>query len=89
MSSVPDGFGGSSGGKTEEKPLLFPVVRQVLAPLQEPRRRQLFLNMNEVKVVVARALEFFDRLAARGVTQITVIESVHVAAYCPSLRERQ
>ena len=25
MWSIPDGFGGSSGGKTEEKPLLFPV----------------------------------------------------------------
>jgi hypothetical protein len=31
MWSIPDGFGGSSGGKTEEKPLLFPIVRQVLA----------------------------------------------------------
>ena len=41
MSSIPDGFGGSSGGKTEEKPLVFPVVWQVLAQSQEPRRRQL------------------------------------------------
>src|SRR5208337_1719734 len=41
MWSIPDGFGGSSGGKTEEKPLLFPVVRQVLAQSQDPRRRQL------------------------------------------------
>ena len=38
--SWPD-VGGISGGEAEEKPLLFPVVRQVLAQPQEPRRRQL------------------------------------------------
>src|SRR5271166_7194391 len=27
MWSIPHGFGGSSGGETEEKPLLFPIVR--------------------------------------------------------------
>ena len=31
----------SSGGKTEEKPLLVPVVREALAHLQKPCGRQL------------------------------------------------
>jgi hypothetical protein len=32
-------------------------------------------------------VEFFDWLAARGVTQITAIESVHVAAYIEQLQK--
>jgi hypothetical protein len=33
------------------------------------------------------AVEFFDWLAARGVTQITAIESVHAAAYIEQLQK--
>jgi site-specific recombinase XerD len=33
-------------------------------------------------------VEFFDWLEARGVTQITAVESVHVAAYVEQLQTR-
>jgi site-specific recombinase XerD len=44
-------------------------------------------NPNTRRAYVRAALEFFDWLAARGVTQITLIESVHVAAYIEQLQK--
>jgi hypothetical protein len=38
-------------------------------------------NPNTRRAYARAAVEFFDWLAARGVTQITAIESVHVANY--------
>jgi site-specific recombinase XerD len=42
-------------------------------------------NPNTRRAYTRAAIEFFDWLAARGVTQITDIESVHVAAYIEQL----
>jgi site-specific recombinase XerD len=44
-------------------------------------------NPNTRRAYARAALEFFDWLAARGVTQITAIESVHVAAYIEQLQK--
>jgi site-specific recombinase XerD len=43
-------------------------------------------NPNTRRAYARAAVEFFDWLAARGVTQITAIESVHVAAYIEQLQ---
>jgi site-specific recombinase XerD len=44
-------------------------------------------NPNTRRAYARAAVEFFDWLAARGVTQITAIESVHVAAYIEQLQK--
>jgi site-specific recombinase XerC len=44
-------------------------------------------NPNTRRAYARAAVEFFDWLAARGVTQITLIESVHVAAYIEQLQK--
>jgi site-specific recombinase XerD len=44
-------------------------------------------NPNTRRAYARGANEFFDWLAARGVTQITAIESVHVAAYIEQLHK--
>jgi site-specific recombinase XerD len=44
-------------------------------------------NPNTRRAYASAAVEFFDWLAARGVTQITAIESVHVAAYIEQLQK--
>ncbi|PZR93275.1 MAG: integrase [Hyphomicrobiales bacterium] len=44
-------------------------------------------NPNTRRAYARAAVEFFDWLAAHGVTQITAIESVHVAAYIEQLQK--
>ena len=44
-------------------------------------------NPNTRRAYARAAVEFFDWLAAHGVTQITLIESVHVAAYIEQLQK--
>jgi|ERR1700730_13616909 site-specific recombinase XerD len=44
-------------------------------------------NPNTRRAYARAAVESFDWLAARGVTQITAIESVHVAAYIEQLQK--
>ena len=44
-------------------------------------------NPNTRRAYARAAVEFFDWLAARGGTQITAIESVHVAAYIEQLQK--
>jgi Phage integrase, N-terminal SAM-like domain len=44
-------------------------------------------NPNTRRANVRAAVEFFDWLAARRVTQITAIESVHIAAYIEQLQQ--
>jgi site-specific recombinase XerD len=44
-------------------------------------------NPNTRRAYARAALEFFDWLAAHGVTQLTAIESVHVAAYIEQLQK--
>jgi hypothetical protein len=44
-------------------------------------------NPNTRRAYARAAVEFLDWLAARGVTQITAIESVHVAAYVEQLQK--
>jgi hypothetical protein len=44
-------------------------------------------NPNTRRAYARAAVEFFDWLAARGVTQITAIESVHIAAYIEQLQK--
>ena len=44
-------------------------------------------NPNTRRAYARAAVEFLDWLAARGVTQITAIESVHVAAYIEQLQK--
>jgi site-specific recombinase XerC len=44
-------------------------------------------NPNTRRAYARAAVEFFDWLQARGVTQITAIESVHVAAYIEQLQQ--
>jgi Phage integrase, N-terminal SAM-like domain len=44
-------------------------------------------NPNTRRAYASAAVEFFDWLAACGVTQITAIESVHVAAYIEQLQK--
>jgi site-specific recombinase XerD len=44
-------------------------------------------NPNTRRAYARAAIEFFGWLAARGVTQITAIESVHVAAYIEQLQK--
>jgi site-specific recombinase XerC len=44
-------------------------------------------NPNTRRAYARAAVEFFDWLAAKGVTQITAIESVHVAAYIERLQK--
>ena len=46
-------------------------------------------NPHTRRAYARASVEFFDWLAAKGVTQLTVIQSVHVAAYIEELsRER-
>src|ERR1019366_1497020 len=42
-------------------------------------------NPNTRRAYARAAVEFFDWLEARGVTRLTAIESVHVAAYIEQL----
>jgi len=44
-------------------------------------------NPNTRRAYARAAVEFFDWLAERGITQITAIESVHVAAYIEQLQK--
>lgn len=44
-------------------------------------------NPNTRRAYARAAMEFFDWLAARGVTQLAAIESVHVAAYIEQLQK--
>jgi site-specific recombinase XerD len=44
-------------------------------------------NPHTRRAYARAAVEFFDWLAARGVTQLTAIESVHVAAYVEQLQK--
>jgi site-specific recombinase XerD len=44
-------------------------------------------NPNTRRAYARAAVEFFDWLAARGVTQLAAIESVHVAAYIEQLQK--
>jgi site-specific recombinase XerD len=44
-------------------------------------------NPHTRRAYARAAVEFFDWLAARGVRQITAIESVHVAAYIEQLQK--
>jgi hypothetical protein len=44
-------------------------------------------NPNTRRAYARAAVEFFDWLAARGVTRLTAIESVHVAAYIEQLQK--
>jgi hypothetical protein len=45
-------------------------------------------NPNTRRTYARTVVEFFDWLAARGVTRLAAIESVHVAAYISSYRKR-
>ena len=47
----------------------------------------LIRNPNTRRAYARAAIEFFDWLAARGVTRLTAIESVHVAAYIEQLQK--
>src|SRR6202045_4137614 len=44
-------------------------------------------NPNTRRAYARAAVEFFDWLAARGVTRLAAIESVHVAAYIEQLQK--
>jgi hypothetical protein len=44
-------------------------------------------NPNTRRAYARAAVEFFDWLAARGVTRLTAVESVHVAAYIEQLQK--
>jgi site-specific recombinase XerC len=44
-------------------------------------------NPHTRRAYARAAVEFFDRLEARGVTHITAVESVHVAAYIEQLQK--
>ena len=56
------------------------LLARDIVPRQEPPHRRI------AEADARAAVEFFDWLEARGVTHITAVESVHVAAYIEQLR---
>jgi site-specific recombinase XerD len=58
-------------------------ARAPIASLNSSRRRS---GIRTRRAYARASVEFFDWLAARGVTRLAAIESVHVAAYIEQLQ---